>query len=95
MNDAEITAAALSDPGAQPLTDETARPRRRLPQARVIRRAPRLTHEEFAARYHIPVANPYRPRRDHSRAYPAKNLDVVHELARRRTPILRATKRGV
>jgi len=55
MTDEEITAAALSDPDAQPLTDETAKSRRRLPQARVIRRALHLTQQEFAARYHIPV----------------------------------------
>jgi putative transcriptional regulator len=55
MTDEEITAAALSDPDAQPLTDETAKSRKRLPQARVIRRALHLTQEEFAARYHIPV----------------------------------------
>jgi len=55
MTDEEIPAAALSDPDAQPLTDETAKSRKRLPQARVIRRALHLTQEEFAARYHIPV----------------------------------------
>ncbi len=55
MTDEEVTAAALSDPDAQPLTDETAKLRRRLPAARVIRRALHLTQEEFAARYRIPV----------------------------------------
>jgi putative transcriptional regulator len=55
MTDDEVMAAALADPDAQPLTDETTKFRKRLPQARVIRRALRLTQEEFAARYHIPV----------------------------------------
>lgn len=55
MTDEEITAAAMSDPDAQPLADETAKSRKRVPQARVIRRALHLTQEEFAARYHIPV----------------------------------------
>ena len=55
MTEDEIMAAALSDPDTQPLTDETARFRRRLPQIRVIRRALQLTQEEFAGRYHIPV----------------------------------------
>jgi putative transcriptional regulator len=55
MTEDEIMAAALSDPDAQPLTDETLGVRRRVPQARVIRRALHLTQEEFASRYHIPV----------------------------------------
>ncbi len=55
MTDEEITASASSDPDAQPLTDETAKLRRRLPPARVIRRALHLAQEEFAARYRIPV----------------------------------------
>ena len=55
MTDEEVHAAALSDPDALPLTDENAKFRRRLPQSRVIRRALRLTQEEFAARYHIPI----------------------------------------
>jgi putative transcriptional regulator len=55
MTDEEITAAALADPDNPPLSDEIATRRRRLPQARVIRRALRLTQEEFARRYHIPI----------------------------------------
>ena len=55
MTDEEVTAAALADPDAQPLTDETAKTRKRLSPARAIRRALRLTQEEFATRYHIPV----------------------------------------
>jgi len=55
MTDEEATAAALSDPDAQPLSAENAPLRKRLPQARVIRRALRLTQEEFSTRYHIPI----------------------------------------
>ena len=55
MTEDDTLAAALSDPDNQPLTDETAKSRKRLPQARVIRRALHLTQEEFSARYHIPV----------------------------------------
>jgi putative transcriptional regulator len=55
MTDDEVMAAALDDPDAQPLTDENAKFRKRLPQIRVIRRALHLTQEEFAARYQIPV----------------------------------------
>jgi putative transcriptional regulator len=55
MTEDEIMAAALSDPDAQPLTDEIAAVRRRVPPIRVIRRALQLTQEEFAARYQIPI----------------------------------------
>ena len=55
MTEDDTLAAALSDPDNQPLTDETAKSRKRLPQARVIRRALHLTQEEFSARYHIPI----------------------------------------
>ena len=55
MTDEEIMAAALSDPDAQPLTDDQLRRMKRTPRARIIRRALNLTQEEFASRYHIPV----------------------------------------
>ena len=55
MTDEEVTAAALSDPDAQPLSPEQLRAARRVPRARVLRRALALTQEEFAARYHIPL----------------------------------------
>jgi putative transcriptional regulator len=55
MTDAEVHAAALSDPDAQPLTDEDFQRMKPVPRAKVIRRALRLTQEEFAARYHIPL----------------------------------------
>ena len=55
MTDEEVTAAALSDPDAQPLTPEQLRNARRVPRTKTLRRALRLSQEEFAARYHIPI----------------------------------------
>ena len=55
MTDEEVTAAAMSDPDAQPMTPEQLRTARRLPRTRTLRRALALTQEEFAARYHIPL----------------------------------------
>jgi putative transcriptional regulator len=55
MTEAEIHAAALADPDAQPLTPERLAAMTRTPQVRVIRRALGLSQEEFAARFHIPL----------------------------------------
>jgi putative transcriptional regulator len=55
MTEAEIHAAALADLDAQPLTPERLATMTRIPQVRVIRRALRLSQEEFAARFHIPL----------------------------------------
>lgn len=55
MTDDEITAAALADPDARPLTDAERARMKRSPRIRVIRRALHLSQEEFAQRYHIPV----------------------------------------
>lgn len=55
MTDAEIHAAALKDPDAQPLTEERLAHMKPTPRAKIIRRALGLTQEEFAGRYHIPV----------------------------------------
>jgi putative transcriptional regulator len=98
MTEDEVTAAALADPDAQPLTDESAGLRRRLPQARVIRRALRLTQEEFAARYHIPVgtlrdweqgrAEPDQPARAYLRAIAGDPEGVERALQTRPTPLL-------
>jgi putative transcriptional regulator len=55
MTDAEVEAAALSDPDAQPLSAEDLQRIKPLPRAKVVRRALGLTQEEFAARYHIPL----------------------------------------
>jgi putative transcriptional regulator len=55
MTDEEVTAAAMADPDARPMTPEQLRTARRVPRAKTLRRALALTQEEFAARYHIPI----------------------------------------
>jgi putative transcriptional regulator len=55
MTDEEVTAAAMSDPDAQPMTPVQLRAAGRVPRTRTLRRALALTQEEFAARYHIPL----------------------------------------
>jgi putative transcriptional regulator len=55
MTEEEINAAALSDPDNPPCTPERERHLKRVPRAKVIRRALHLTQEEFAARFHIPL----------------------------------------
>jgi putative transcriptional regulator len=52
---ADIESAALADPDAQPLTEADFRRMRRVPRVKTLRRALRLTQEEFAARYQIPI----------------------------------------
>jgi putative transcriptional regulator len=55
MTDAEVEAAALADPDAQPMTPEQLARVRRVPRVKTLRRALGLSREEFAARYHIPI----------------------------------------
>ena len=55
MTEAERHAAALNDPDAQPLTPEKMASMKRTPQVRVIRRALKLSQEEFSARFNIPI----------------------------------------
>jgi len=55
MTDAEIHAAAMKDPDAQPMTDEEFARARRVPRLKIIRRALGLTQEEFSSRFHIPL----------------------------------------
>ncbi|MGV1869117.1 helix-turn-helix domain-containing protein [Agrobacterium rosae] len=55
MSDEDAEANALSDPDNQPMTQEQLRAAPRMPQVKAIRRALRLTQEEFAARYQIPL----------------------------------------
>jgi len=54
MAEDEVQAAALADPDAQPLTAADFGRMPRVPRVKTLRRALRLTQEEFAARYHIP-----------------------------------------
>jgi putative transcriptional regulator len=55
LTDAEVHAAALKDPDAQPLTDEALAQMKPVPRARTLHRTLGLTQEEFAGRYHIPI----------------------------------------
>lgn len=55
MTEAEIEAAAWADPDARPLTPEERAKVRRVPRVKTLGRALRLTQEEFAARYKIPL----------------------------------------
>lgn len=55
MTEAEIHAAAMADPDAQPTTQEQRKTARRVPRIKTLRRALGLTQEEFSMRYHIPL----------------------------------------
>jgi putative transcriptional regulator len=55
MTEAQRYAAALADPDAQPIREEDLSRMPRVPQICVIRRALKLSQEEFAAAYHIPI----------------------------------------
>ena len=55
LTEEEIMAAALSDPDAQPLTDDQLKQFKRGPNPRVVRARLGLTQEEFAERYHLPL----------------------------------------
>jgi putative transcriptional regulator len=55
LTEEQIHAAALADPDAQPLTEERLAKMRRVPPTVGIRRALKLSQEEFAARFHIPA----------------------------------------
>jgi putative transcriptional regulator len=55
MTDAEVHAAAIGDPDAQPLTDEDFARMTPVPRVKTLRRALGLTQEEFATRFHIPL----------------------------------------
>jgi putative transcriptional regulator len=55
MTDEQRHAAAVADPDAQPLTAEDFARMKRTPQAKVIRRALKLSQEDFAAHFHIPI----------------------------------------
>jgi putative transcriptional regulator len=55
LTEEEIYQAALSDPDAQPLTPERVKRMKRTPQVKVIRRAFRMSQEEFAKVFRIPI----------------------------------------
>ncbi len=98
MTDAEVHAAALSDPDAQPLTEERLARMRRVPRAKTLRRALGLTQEEFAARYQIPIgtlrdweqgrAEPDQPARAYLKAI-AGDPEAVQRALQTATPVPR------
>ncbi len=55
MSEAERHAAAVNDPDAQPLTPKGMKHLARTPQVRVIRRALKLSQEDFSTRFQIPL----------------------------------------
>lgn len=55
MTEAQIEAAARSDPDACPLTAADLRRMPKTPRSRIIRRALDLTQEEFATQFGIPL----------------------------------------
>ena len=55
MTPEERHAAAMADPDAQPLTDADLARMKRTPQVSIIRRALKLTQEEFSRRFRIPL----------------------------------------
>jgi len=56
MTDEEVHAAALSDPDALPLTEEQLAQMKPVSPAKRVRMKLRLTQEEFAKRYGIPLS---------------------------------------
>jgi len=55
LTEEEIYKAALSDPDAQPLTPERIKRMKRTPQVKIIRRAFKMSQEEFAEAFRIPI----------------------------------------
>ena len=55
MTEAERHAAAMADPDARPMTDEEWERARPVPRVKIIRQAFKLSLEEFAAEFHIPI----------------------------------------
>jgi putative transcriptional regulator len=55
MTQEEIEAAAYADPDARPFTPAELARAKRVPRIKTLRRALRLTQDEFAARYRIPL----------------------------------------
>jgi len=55
MTEQERHRAAVSDRDAQPATAEQLARARRVPELRTLRKRLKLTQEEFAARFHLPL----------------------------------------
>jgi putative transcriptional regulator len=55
MTDEEVTAAARSDPDAQPLIPEHLAKMRRVSRVKVLRQRLDMTQAQFAAAFHLPI----------------------------------------
>ena len=55
MTDAEVVAAALSDPDAPPLTSEQLAKMHRVSRVKVLRQRLGMTQAEFAEAFHLPI----------------------------------------
>src|SRR3954451_19153844 len=55
MTQSERHAAAMADPDARPMTDAEWARAPKVPQVSVIRRALKLSQEQFATNFHIPI----------------------------------------
>jgi len=55
MSEEERRRAALSDPDCPPATDAQLARARRVPTVRALRKKLKLTQEQFAARFHLPL----------------------------------------
>jgi putative transcriptional regulator len=55
MSEAERHAAAMADPDARPMTDAEWARAPRVPQVSIIRRALKLSQEQFATTFDIPI----------------------------------------
>ena len=55
MTDAQIHAAALADPDAQPLTDAQLAPMKPFSRVKLVRTRLGLTQEQFSERYGVPL----------------------------------------
>ena len=55
LTDEDVHAAALADPDAQPWTEDELAKAERTPRVKIIRRVLRLTQEEFAEQFGIPL----------------------------------------
>jgi putative transcriptional regulator len=55
MTEDDVVARAMTDPDNRPLTDEDYRRMKRTPRVTIIRRAFRMTQEEFAEAFRIPI----------------------------------------
>jgi putative transcriptional regulator len=77
--DEEIEQAALADPDAQPLTQELLAQAKPVPRVKTLRRALRMTQEEFAERLHLSLATVrgWEQRRSQPDQAASTSLDVI------------------